>query len=713
MPDGPSDQRQVKSMCRLCSGNCGTVITIEREQVVQVRGDRDHLFSRGYACPRGLQVPEAMNNPDRILGPLKRARDGSFQPIDLETALDEIAISLREMIDQSGSHSIALFKGTQGYMNACAAQMWRDWMAAVGSPNYFTTNTIDQSSHLVTMFRMGSWDAGRHRMADSDVVLMVGTNPLLSLGAYTALSADPAKRLKDARRRGLKLIVIDPRKTETAMQADCHLQPVPGEDVTILAGIIRIILENGWYDRAFCNNFVSGLEELRAAVVPFTRDYVHERAGIGPDQLEAAAAMFARDSRRGTALIGTGGTMAPRSNLADHLVECLNAICGRYYREGETVPNPGVVVPERPIRAQVIPADRVWEKSGKSSTGHGEMVGERMSGILADEMLSTGGERVRALFVSAANPAVALPDQDKVIAGLKTLDLLVTIDPFMTATARLSHYIIPPKMFYERVDVAPGPDLDVYLNPFPFAQYLPAAVPPPSGSQLVEDWYVFWALAKRLNLPLSFAGVPLSFEREPTTDELLAILLRNARVPLEEIRRHPDGHIFDENPVRVLPAEEGSEHRLQLVPEDVLEEIKEVAAEPFGAPEALPFRLIVRRMRTLTNSFGRTMSETRKRWSSNPLYVHPLDLEELGLRDGARVRVDRGDRSIPADVSPDPSLRRGVVAMSHCWGMLPDDDYDSVGVSTARLVRTDAQVEKINAMPVMTAIPVRIVPMEG
>lgn len=714
MPREPDGYTEIKSMCRLCSGNCGTVLSIEAGRLVQVRGDREHEFSRGYACPRGLQVPEAMATEGRVLTPLKRAADGTFEPIALDTALDEIAARTAAIIDKAGAQAIGLFKGTGGYFNACASQMWRDWMAAIGSPNYFTTNTIDQSSHLVTRGRMGFWDAGWHRLSDSDVVLMVGTNPLVSVGAYNVLSADPTKRLRDARKRGMKLIVIDPRRTETAVQADLFLQPFPGEDVSILAALIRMILENGWEDQAFSDAFVSGLNALRAAVAPFTPDRVAQRAGIDAAMLEQVAAMFARDSHRGIATIGTGGTMAPRSNLADHLVECLNAICGRYYREGEKVPNPGVNVPRRTYHAQVTPSARSWETGGKSTTGHGELAGERMSGILADEMLSDGPARIRALFVNAGNPAVALPNQDKAIAGLKNLDLLVTVDPMMTATAMLSDYIIPPKMFYERVDIIPGPDLDVYLNPFPFSQYVPAAVAPPVGAELADEWSIYWELGKRLDLPMQFAGIRLDRDKSYTTDDLLGILLRDSRVPLEEIKSYPQGHIFNEEAVFVQPADPASaHHRLQVGPADVARELDEVAREPLRQTVAgYPYRLTVRRMRTLTNSSGRELTETRKRWKFNPLFVHPEDLLDLGLQDGDRVLVRSRNTSIPAAVSADRTMRRGAVSMSHCWGMLPHDSYEEVGVSTSRLVRTDLQVEPINAMPTMTAIPVNIVRRE-
>ncbi|UZW58292.1 molybdopterin-dependent oxidoreductase (plasmid) [Sphingobium sp. JS3065] len=703
---------EVLSMCRVCTAICGMVVSLDDEgQVTAVRGDRDHPASRGYNCSIGLQAPALMNDPERLLHPMKRMADGGFQPIDLDTALGEIADRLRAIVEESGPDSVGLFKGTQTYQNATASQMLVDWMAALGSQNYFTTLTIDQSCHAVTKARMGAWNAGKHRLEDSDVALLIGTNPLVSKGGYSLLDYDPSRRLKAARQRGLKLIVIDPRRTETAAQADLFLQPVPGQDPLILAGLIRVILTHGWEDRPFCVDYVDGLDALRAAVDPFDEHRVATQAGISAADLVSAARMFAHDANRGIAIIGTGGSMAPRSNLADHLVETLNGLCGRLLREGEAVLSPGVLSPMRRFTADVIPGDRGWENGPKSSTGHGAIFGQRMSGILADEMLLHGPGRIRALIVNGGNPAVALPDQAKAVAGLKALDLLVAVDPYMTATTMLCDYIIPPKMVYERTDIARPPHMELALSGSQFNQYIPAVASAPPGSQVIDDWHFYWALAKRLGLRLVYAGAELDLDQPPpSTDDLLDIQFRDSRVPLDTLRQFPRGHVFDEHDF-VVEARETT-HRFAIAPPDIVEELAEVAdlIETSVTDVAYPYLLIVRRVRTTYNSVGRTLPETRKRDAQNPLYVHPDDLADLGIERGGRIALTSATGSIGVIVAADPSLRRGSVAMTHCRGLLPDDDYSQHGVSTSQLVSTTTNVEAINAMPAMTAIPVRIDP---
>ncbi len=284
--------------------------------------------------------------------------------------------------------------------------------------------------------------------------MIVGANPLVSVSMNGFDTRNPLKRLKQAKARGMKLIVIDPRRTETARFADVFLQPLPGEDCAILAGLIHIILAEGWQDHEFCARYAGDLDALRAAVAPFTPAYVARRADVPEADLRRVAEVFARDSRRGAVSSATGPDMSPGSNLAEHLIECLNVICGRFVREGETVPHPGAIMPRWPRKAEVIPAPRWWEHGYRSRIGgFGLIDGELPTGILADEILEPGAGQVRALIVHGGNPASAVPDQERIVEALRSLELLVTIEPFMTQTARLSHYVLPPTLQYERADL--------------------------------------------------------------------------------------------------------------------------------------------------------------------------------------------------------------------------------------------------------------------
>ncbi len=504
--------------------------------------------------------------------------------------------------------------------------------------------------------------------------------------------------------------MVDPRRTETARHADVFLQPLPGEDPTLIAGLLHLILSHEWHDAEFCGRHVNGLEQLRATVAPFTPEYVARRAGVTEADLRSAAEMFARTARRGTAASGTGPDMAPHSNLSEHLIQCLNVICGRFARAGDRVQNPGVIGGHAVPRAEVIPPQRMWESGPKSPlSGFGSLFGEKMTGTLVDEITMPGSGRIRALFVDGGNPVNAIPDQRAVVEALSQLELLVTIDPFMTGTARLSHYILPPTMMFERADLTTR-DYEKFVLFRPYACYTDAVVQPPPGSELVEDWYPFWALARRLGLALELDGIALDMRTPPDTDGLLAILARNGSVPFAELKRLSEGRVFDLPPQFVQPGV--GRARFEVAPQDVVQELEDVLAEgvpQHTSPEPFPFRLTVRRMRDVQNTMYHQLPAIRRRVPFNPAWLHPEDLQSLGFEDGALVTITSEHGHIPAVVRPDPTLRRGVVSITHGWGGLPAEpaDYRQVG-SNPNLLIHFRQRDPINAMPVMSAIPVRI-----
>ena len=317
------------SFCRICTAGCGTRLTVDDQgRITRVVGDDQNELSSGYACFKGLQSGHAHRDPQRILRPLKRQPDGRFSEISMEQALDEIAARLGELKGESGPNSIALFAGNGSMMIQTAVGMNRHFLHAIGSEQYFTTITIDQSGKMVAAGRTGSWAAGPLDLVDMDVLMLFGVNPFIAHSTMSVLGVDPVKRLKRARQRGMKLIVVDPRRTETAAHADLAFQPYPGEDAAIAAGLIRLILDEGWHDVEFCDQYVGAerLAVLRDAVDPFTPEVTEARSGLEPGALRMIAEMFARDNRRGHVMTGTGPNMSQYSNLAVHMVQLLNVI---------------------------------------------------------------------------------------------------------------------------------------------------------------------------------------------------------------------------------------------------------------------------------------------------------------------------------------------------------------------------------------------------
>ena len=709
--------REVRSFCRFCMVFCGTRVTLdENDHIVSVRGDHDDPMNQGYSCIKGLEAAGAYYAPDRLLHPLKRQPDGSFSRIPFEQALDEIAAKIAEIAARDGPEAIGAFRGGGAMLNASAMAMAPSLLSALGSHKNFTTFTIDQSAHMIAAGRIGMWAAPRHPLHDSDVRMMFGANPLLALTCTDFDMSNPTKAMKKARANGLKLIVIDPRRTETAKFADIFLQPYPGEDTTIAAGMLHIILTEGWEDTAFCAAHVADLDALRAAVAPFTPDYVARRAGIDAEELHRATAMFARDSRRGGALAGTGVCMAPNSNLADQLIETLNVVCGRFQRAGEPVVNPGVLRARHPRRAQVMQIGRSWEQGFKSRIGnYGTVWGEMMSGILADEILVPGEGQIRALMCHGSNVANIMPDQTKTVRALKSLELLVNIDPFMTETSKLAHYILPTRMGYERADLTMYLYESLYTQPY--ARYTAPVAATPAGSDLPEDWQIYWGLAKRLGLQLEFDGVALDMAGTPDTDTFLGIVARHAPVPFDTLKAYETGHIFDQDPQYVEAADPACTDRFTVATDDVVAELAQVHAEQpepgawVSNGQDFTHKLTSRRLREVQNSAHRNVPAVRKRMPYNRAYLHPDEIAALGIAEGDKITITSDAGSIPAVVAAEPDLRPGVISMSHGWGALPDETvYERDGANTGLLISTDRDLDPINAMPRMSAIPVRLTP---
>ncbi len=704
---------EAKSFCRLCIAACGMVLTVaDKRTIIGIRGDRDHPISQGYACFKGLQAADAHHGATRQLHTLRRAPDGALQRVATELALDEVAARLAVIAARDGPGAVALFRGTAGFHNSAAFRMHGEFLRALGSASLYTTLTIDQSAKYIAAGRLGAWQAGQVHVDDAEVLLVFGCNPLVSHSAGGMLVSDPVRRLKRARARGLKLIVVDPRESETARQADVFLQPVPGQDAAIAAGLLRLILDAGLHDAAFCAEHVDGLQALRLAVDAFTPEAVEQRAGISAAALRAAARLFAGPGRRGAVITGTGTDMAPRSNLAEHLIQCLDVVCGHFKRAGERMRHHDPLQPPRTWHAEVVAPTRPWDALPASRIrGVGHLYGEKLTATLADEILTPGPGQIKALIVDGANIANSVPDKARMREALRSLELLVVIDPHLTPTAEQAHYLFSPKLQYERDDLPLT--LGRPLYPDAWTQFAPAAIAPPAGSDVIDDWAVFFGLAQRLGLALEYGGLPLDMSRLPTSEQLLTLGLHQAAISMADIKQQPDFIWDGRGEATVVQPARPQAGRFAVAPADVVAELGELAAEHSNNDETVAvnaFHLIVRRMRDVNGSIGLHTEAIRRRNPHNPLQMNPADLARLNLEAGQRVRISSQHDAIVAVVKPDSTLRCGVASMSHNWGAAGNEasDYERHGASTNLLIRVDQGFEAINAMPQMSAIPVVI-----
>jgi anaerobic selenocysteine-containing dehydrogenase len=705
--------REEKSFCRICTGLCGTIVTLdEQHRVVAVRGDKDDPQTMGYICSKGASAPDFHNSPQRLLHPLKRMPDGRFVKIPLGQALQEIGDRFVEIVNRDGPEAVATFRGSGGFFPATVLNMLPDWLAAIGSPKNYSTLTIDQSAKTLGMARLGFWGAGKHRVQYSDVALLIGANPLVSI---TQLDCrHPLKRIKEHKARGLKSIIIDPRRTETAKFADIFVQPLPGHDAAIVGSILRTIFKEGWHDGEFCEKYVADLAALRAAVEPFNPESVARQADIPVSQIREVAVAFARDGKIGIASSGTGPDMARHSNMTEHLIECLNVVCGRFIRVGEKITNIGFLFPNTQQRAQVMHLPRTWESEPKNRiNGFGLLCGEMATSAMADDIARPGPGQIRFLLNHGGNPANCVPDQLKMTKALQSLELMVTVDPFMTPSAELSHYVIPPKLMYERADL-PMHIFETILFPTTYTRYTPKLSAVPRGSDLCDDWQIFWYLAKRLGKTLHFHGVPLNMETQPRDEEVLAIVGHKAVVPWDEIKSRPDGYFYEADVV-ALPADPANTDKFTTMPADVKSELddfiadKQVPGAVHSNGQTFAFLLSSRRQRHRFNTVGYKLPGLRRAMPYNVGYLNPSDMLALNIADGHWIEISSDHGTITVVVEADDSVRRGVVSLCHGFGTLPGrDDYLNEGVSPNILISTDRNLQTINGTPRMSAIPVNI-----
>jgi anaerobic selenocysteine-containing dehydrogenase len=702
------------------------LVDLEDGQPVVVRGDKSNPVYQGYFCVKGQQLIAAQRHPERLLHSLARGADGTFAPIASARAFDAIAQKLTQIRDRHGPRAIALYSGTYSTANPANGAVATAWMKALGSRMAFNSNTIDQPGKALAQALHGMWLAPFQDFATSRVALLIGVNPLVAMSGGIP-QGNPGRFLSDALARGLQLIVIDPRRTETARRATLHLQPRPGWDAAIVAALLRVILREQLHDAEFCAENVSGLAALRAAVEPFTPEWVAERADLTPEQIVEAARVFAR-AGRGVATAGTGPNMSGHGTLLEYLLLCLDTVCGRWLRAGERVANPGAVVPQFSAVAQAQPPWPAWGFGERLRVrGFTNTAAGMPTTALADEILLEGAGQVRALINLGGNPVAAWPDQLKTIAAMKKLELLVQIDIKMSATAKLAHYVIAPRHSLEMPGITLNQDYLALYGvgfgyPEAYGQYTPAITDPPAGADVVEEWEFFYETAKRMGMKLELRQMglvgpakgepaPLDMERKPSSEDLFAILMRGARISFDELRRHPHGAVFPDPPVFVAPKQAGWTGRLAAGAAEMIEELARLAEHSDAGELAdYPLRLISRRMMTAYNSSARDLPALRAKWAYNPAFMHPAELARLGLVPGDVIEIHSDHARILGVVEADPTVREGLVSMSHSFGGEPEQDADvrAIGANTGRLTSVERDYDRFSGLPRMSNIPVRV-----
>jgi formate dehydrogenase len=704
-----------RTSCKIgaCEPFCGLALEVEDDRVVSVRPDRDHPLTRGYACIKGMHVGDYINDPERLLHPLRRGPAG-LERVSWEAAVHEIGAKLRSLRNAHGPRSIATYWGNAA--DSATITLANTFCHAFGSPNSFNVLSLEYTDRGAVAERvLGNEnlilqpDAGRARFA-----LLLGTNPLVTNG-MTLLQRRPriSADLKAIQRNGGKVVVVDPRRTETAKVADEHVAIRPGTDLFLLVAMIRRILESGRADQAFLDRYANGHETWRTLVEAVEPARAARITDVPASHIERLADEFAAaDGAFATTRVGV--QTSPNTTLTEWAVMTLNAITGNVDRCGGVYFNPGAID---------VPAlvERFTKRRNPSPSRIGDypqIFGGPPAPVFADDVLSDDPDRIRALIVVGGNPVITFPNTEKLERALRSLELLVCIDIYPSDTIAFAHYALPAATLYEKGGLH---FLTSTFEPYPLLEWRSKILEPRGESR--PEWDIFKSLSRAARVP--FLNDPL-LDRVArildavgigfTEDFLYRFLLLGKPSP-RRLKRTPGGIKlgdvrFGEFLDHGLRTPDG---RLQLAPGDLVSALPEALADPPGATETYPFALVsgARRLAGY-NSWTHHISALAEKLGGNWATLNPADAARIGVAEGERVRVESavGELEIEARLSTD--IREGVVSIHQFFGHKYETGtrasrrYPGVNVN---LLHDDRVRDRFCGMPVYNGTPCRVTPV--
>ncbi|WP_341242427.1 molybdopterin-dependent oxidoreductase [uncultured Nocardioides sp.] len=681
--------RSVRTFCRICEVHCGLVVDVEGspgvgdgERVVKVRPDREHPVTKGYCCVKGLGLGALHHDEDRVETPLKRV-DGELVPITWEQANREIGARVRALVEEHGPRAIGMYQGNPTFFSLAGTLMSAGFVEALGSPNVFASHSIDVNTkfHVATEMYGLSLVQPVPDLEHVQMFLCLGSNPLVSQMSVVQV-ADAAGVLRRIEERGGRVVVVDPRRTETARRVGEHVAIRPGTDAYLLAAMLHVVTREVGVDLAPARAVARGVDDFVAAGAPWTPERAERVTGVPAGTIRELATAYA--AADGAALYcSTGVNMGPFGSICTWLVQGLNLLTGNLDRRG------GLLVPRGAFDtlrlAGLAGLGRFDEHRTTDGRWH-RVAGAFPVAALADEITTEHPDRIRALFVTSGNPVHSVPG-GRLAAALERLDLVVSVDLYRNETAAHADYVLPATDMLERSDF---PASHQSLQVVPHAQWTPPVVAP-LGERRTE-WQIFSDLAlasgarpwgttpahllPRLNRLL--ARLP----RSPQVgfDQLLAVLLRwGRRTTLGELRRRPEG-------VLLPPTEPGSflGHRVatpdglvDLAPADLVADLERLAASEADLARPGVLRLVGRRDRRSHNSWMHNNPYIEQP-DGNTALLHPLDAGERGIGDGDEVEVRGAAGAVRLPVKLTTDVARGVVVVPHGWG------HRTSGASRAR-----------------------------
>lgn len=646
--------------CHLCEAICGLAIETESDEggvprIRSIKGDPQDSFSRGHVCPKAVVLQDIQDDPDRLRQPLRRV-GSEWQPIGWDEAFALVASRLGEIRERHGNDAVAVYQGNPSVHNYGLMTHSNYFLGLLKTRNRFSATSVDQlPHHLVSQQMYGHGLLIPIPDIDhTDFMLVLGGNPLASNGSIMTVP-DVEKRLKALKARGGRLVVVDPRRSETAAIADRHLFIRPGQDAALLLGILNTLFEENLGRPTPLP--VDGLERVREAVAAFDAESMSARCGVPAESIRQLARDFAA-AERAVCYGRMGVSTQAFGTLCQWLVQLINLVTGNLDRVG------GALCTSPALDLVASTSGGHFGRWRSRVSGLPEYGGELPVAALAEEILGEGEGQVRALVTVAGNPVLSTPNGRRLEQALDGLEFMLSIDLYINETTRYADLILPPTAPLEH------DHYDTTFNVFAVrnvTRFNEAVLPRPEGA--LHDWEIFVGLAR------AFAarnGLELKPTLEP--QQMIDLGLRAGaygdrsehRLSLATLREHPHG--IDLGPLRpnLAPRLKTADRRIQAAPPLFVDDLQRFAAQPLPASDQL--LLIGRRHVRSNNSWMHNYHRLVKGKPRHQLLMHPRDLEGRGLVDGQRVRVRSRVGSVEVEVAASSEMMPGVVSLPHGWG---------------------------------------------
>jgi anaerobic selenocysteine-containing dehydrogenase len=661
--------------CTLCEAHCGIQVEVEGGRVLRISGDPQDVLSQGYICPKAAALTDVLDDPDRLRRPVRRV-GGRFVEIGWDEALDLAADGLRRVQDRHGADAVATYLGNPGAHSSgvFAAALVRKLMR---TRNNYSATSADQLPQYMSSYEMfGHYlvlpvpdiERARH-------MLVIGANPAVSNGS---LMTAPGVRdkIRAIRARGGKVVVIDPRRTETAKHASEHVPIRPGGDPYLLLGMLHVVFADGAARLGSLEGRCDGLAELRALAAEWPPARCAEHAGVDAATIERLAREFAA-SPTAVAYGRVGVCQQQTGSLTHWLINALNAVTGNLDAPG------GAMFPRPPIDVITL-VERLtgkphWGRYRQRVSGLPEFADELPVAGLADEILTPGRGQVRGMLVYAGNPVLSTPGGARLAEAMEQLEWCVAVDMYVTETTRHADVILPPVAHLERSDI------DLVFPAFSVRnqiRYNPAAVPAPRDGK--TDWQILMALAARIgrgargtasNSVMRLIG-PFSTP-ERVADVALRTgpygFLRSRRaLDIGKVKRARHGIALGPLKPNLIGLLRTPGKRVRLAPTVMLGEaarLEQLAAEREAARrDGYDLTLIGRRSLRSNNSWMHNSPRLMKGPDRCTALMHPDDASRRGLGGGQQVRVASATGAIEVPLELSDEIRPGVVSVPHGFG---------------------------------------------